>query len=177
MLSDSKEERGVEMILLIECVICCALFTILALRAIYKDPISVIMSYPPAIIKRVEELPQYKDTIKRREKAHIMGKLVAIVVFVFLLAFLAYISGCRTFAATFKHVFLLFFVVNFYDFLVLDWGHFCHSKKVRIPGTEDMVKEYQNPWFHLRGACKGMIIGGFVALLSGGLIQLVLIGG
>ncbi len=165
------------MILLIECVICCALFTILALRAIYKDPISVIMSYPPAIIKRVEELPQYKDTIKRREKAHIMGKLVAIVVFVFLLAFLAYISGCRTFAATFKHVFLLFFVVNFYDFLVLDWGHFCHSKKVRIPGTEDMVKEYQNPWFHLRGACKGMIIGGFVALLSGGVIQLVLIGG
>lgn len=165
------------MVLLIECVICCALFTILALRAIYKDPISVIMSYPPAIIKRVEELPQYKDTIKRREKVHICRKLIAMVVFVVVLAALAYISGCRTFGTTFGHVFILFFVVNFYDFLVLDWGHFCHSKRVRIPGTEDMVKEYEDPWFHLKGACKGTVIGVIVALLSGGLIQLVLIWG
>ena len=162
------------MILLIECVVCCALFTILALRAIYKDPISVIMSYPPAIIKRVEELPQYKDTIKRREKAHVCRKLIAIVVFVVVLAALAYISGCRTFGNTFWHVFILFFVVNFYDFLVLDWGHFCHSKSVRIPGTEDMVKEYENPWFHFWGACKGTVLGLIVALMAGGLIQLVL---
>ena len=165
------------MVFLIECVICCVLFTILALRAIYKDPISVSMSYPPAIIKRVEELPQYKDTIKRREKVHICRKLIAMVVFVVVLAALAYISGCRTFGTTFGHVFILFFVVNFYDFLVLDWGHFCHSKRVRIPGTEDMVKEYEDPWFHLKGACKGTVIGVIVALLSGGLIQLVLIWG
>lgn len=103
------------------------MFTILVLRAIYKDPISVIMSYPPSIVKRVEELPQYKDTIKR--------------------------------------------LVNFYDFLVLDWGHFCHSKKVRIPGTEDMVKEYETPWFHLKGTCKGTVFGVIVALLSGGLVH------
>ena len=159
------------MIILIECVVCCALFTILALRAIYKDPISVIMSYPPAIIKRVEELPQYKDTIKRREKAHVCKKLISIVVFVVALAAFAYFSGCRTFGTVFRHVFILFFVVNFYDFLVLDWGHFCHSKKVRIPGTEDMVKEYETPWFHLKGTCKGTVLGVIVALLSGGLVH------
>lgn len=173
MLSDSKEERGIEMILLIECVICCVLFTILALRAIYKDPISVIMSYPPAIIKRVEELPQYKNTIKRRQKAHICKKLISIVVFAVVLAAFAYFSGCRTFRTTFGHVFILFFVVNVYDFLVLDWGHFCHSKRVRIPGTEDMIKEYQNPWFHFRGACKGTVLGLLIALMAGGWVHFI----
>lgn len=55
-----------------------------------------------------------------------------------LLAIVAYLSGCSGFADTFFHVFMLFFVVNIYDMLVLDWGVFCHSKKLRIPGTEDM---------------------------------------
>ena len=173
MLSDSKEERGVDVILLIECMICCVLFTVFVMWAIYKDPISMIKSYPPAIIKRVEELPQYKDTIKRREKKHAYQKLMAVLVFVIVLAALAYISGCRTFGNTFWHVFILFFVVNVYDFLVLDWGHFCHSKRVRIPGTEDMIKEYQNPWFHFRGACKGTVLGLLIALMAGGWVHFI----
>ncbi len=161
------------MVLLIECVICCVLFTVFVMWAIYKDPISMIKSYPPAIIKRVEELPQYKDTIKSREKKHAYQKLIAVFVFVIVLAALAYFSGCRTFGTTFCHVFLLFFVVNIYDFLVLDWGHFCHSKRVRIPGTEDMIKEYQNPWFHFRGACKGTVLGLLIALMAGGWVHFI----
>lgn len=161
------------MVLLIECVICCVLFTVPVMRVIYKDPISMIKSYPPAIIKRVEELPQYRDTIKKREKAHASQKLIAVLLFVIVLAALAYFSGCRTFGTAFCHVFLLFFVVNIYDFLVLDWGHFCHSKRVRILRTEDMIKEYQNPWFHFRGACKGTVLGLLVALIAGGLVHLI----
>ena len=63
------------MILFIECAVCCLLFTLAILPAQYKDPINMIMSYPPEIIKRVEELPQYKETIKRREKSHIGKKI------------------------------------------------------------------------------------------------------
>ena len=33
------------------------------------------------------------------------------------------------FVDTFIHVFMLFFAVNVYDMLVLDWAIFCHSKK------------------------------------------------
>lgn len=51
--------------------------------------------------------------------------------------------------------------------LVLDIGLFCHSKKLRLPGTEDMDKEYRNPWFHVVGAIKGTAIGAVIALLSG----------
>ena len=53
------------MILFIECIVGCLLFTLIILPAQYKDPIKMIMSYPPKIRKRVEELPQYKDSIKK----------------------------------------------------------------------------------------------------------------
>lgn len=51
---------------------------------------------------------------------------------------------------------------------------FCHSKKLRIPGTEDMDEDYTNYLFHAKGAMKGMVIGVIVALLSGGMILLVI---
>ncbi len=161
------------MILFIECVIACVLFTLMILPAQYKNPIIMIASYPPAIIKRVEQLPQYKGTIKQKEKVHITKKIGGLIFFVFLLAVVAYFSGCKDFASAFFHVFMLFFAVNIYDLVVLDWGIFCHSKKLRIPGTEDMDKEYKNPWFHIRGGVIGTVLGAVVALLSGGIVHLV----
>ena len=65
---------------------------------------------------------------------------------------------------------MLFFVVNIYDMLVLDWGIFCHSKKLRISGTEDMDKDYKDYLFHAKGAMKGTVIGIVVAILSGVII-------
>ena len=94
------------------------------------------------------------------------------VFFVIVLSGIAYLSGCRSFAATFIHVFTLFFVVNIYDMIVLDWGIFCHSKKLRIPGTEDMDKEYKDYLFHAKGACVGIVLCVIVALLSGGIIHI-----
>ncbi|MGG7177409.1 hypothetical protein ACQPU1_07460 [Clostridium paraputrificum] len=65
----------------------------------------------------------------------------------------------------------LFFVVNLYDMLVLDIGLFCHSKKIRLPGTEDMDKEYRSPLHHVIGAVKGTV----VALVAGGMIYFILL--
>lgn len=162
------------MILVIECIILCILFTLIILPAQYKDPINMIMSYPPNIIKRVEQLPQYQESIKEREKKHIGKKIFGVFFFVALLTIVAYFSGCRDFVGTFFHVFMIFFVVNLYDLLVLDWGVFCHSKKVRIPGTEDMEKDYKDYWFHIKGAIVGIMLGIVVALLSGGMIGLLI---
>lgn len=103
------------MILAMECVVLCIAFTLIILPALYKDPMVMIMSYPPNVIKRVEQLPQYAGCIKEREKKHI-------------------------------------------------------SKKLRIPGTEDMVEDYKDYLFHVRGAIKGTVIGIMVAILSGVII-------
>ena len=48
--------------------------------------------------------------------------------------------------------------MNIYDLIVLDWGIFCHSKKLRISGTEDMEKEYKDYMFHARGTCIGIVL-------------------
>ena len=161
------------MILVIKSIILCIIFTLIILPAQYKNPISLIMSYPPNVIKRVEKLPQYKECIKSGEKKHIGKKLFGVVIFSVILAIVAYFSGCRTFIDTFFHVFVLFLVVNLYDMLVLDWGIFCHSKKLRIPGTEDMDEDYKDYLFHARGAAIGTGIGIIVAVLSGVMILVV----
>lgn len=163
------------MLLLIQCIVCCILFTLIIMPPLYKDPFVMIKSYPPAIVRRVEELPQYKDVIKKKEKKHIRKKIFGVLFFVLFLTAVAYFSGCRSFTATFLHVFAIFFAVNIYDMIVLDWGIFCHSKKLRIPGTEDMDKEYKDKWFHARGATIGCLIGLVVALLSGCIVHFALL--
>ncbi len=163
------------MLLAIECVICCIFFTLIIMPAQYKDPLVMIKSYPPAIVRRVESLPQYKDVIATREKKHIRKKIFGVVFFVLFLAGVAYVSGCRTFAETFLHVFTIFLVVNLYDMLVLDWGIFCHSRKLRIPGTEDMDKEYKDKWFHAKGALIGCALGLVVSTLSGCIVHFALL--
>lgn len=161
------------MILFVECVISCAVFTLIILPSLYKDPIKHIMSYPKEIRDRVENLPQYKDVIKVEEKRHLSVKLIAVLIFAIVLAVVAYYSGAKNFKSAYIHVFILFFVVNIYDMIVLDIGLFCHSKRTRIPGTEDMDKEYKNPWHHIRGAVIGIVIGTIVALLSGAIVHII----
>lgn len=160
------------MILIVESIIACIIFSLIILPSLYKDPIKHIMSYPKAIRARVESLPQYKGTITVIEKRHLSIKGLAVLLFSVLFALVAYVSNARTFLAAFVHVFLLFLIVNLYDLFVLDIGLFCHSQKTRIPGTEDMDKEYRNPWHHIRGAGIGILIGTAVSLLSGGLVHI-----
>ncbi len=158
------------MILAIECVILCMLFTLAVLPAQYKDPINMTMSYPPEIRKRVESLPQYKDNIKKRERSHIVTKVVGLFVIAIILAVVAWFSGAKEFRSAFHHVLVLFLSVNIYDLLILDWGIFCHSRKLRISGTEDMDKAYKDYLFHVKGAAKGIAVGIVAAGLSASIV-------
>jgi hypothetical protein len=49
-------------------------------------------------------------------------------------------------------------------------GNRLYSKRVRIPGTEDMVLTYRNPVFHIKGAVKGIVIGVVTALVSASVV-------
>lgn len=154
------------MLLFIECLILCAVFTVLILPAQYKNPLSQFASYPTAIRKRVEEMPQYKEYIKGVERGNWKRKIAGSILLTIILAVIAYLSGCKSFGAAFLHVFVLFLSVNLYDLIVFDLIIFCHSKKLMIPGTEDMTEEYRSPVHHIKGAAKGCIIGTVVALIS-----------
>ena len=56
--------------------------------------------------------------------------------------------------------------MNIYDLIVFDLIIFCHSQKLMIPGTEDMIKEYRSPWHHIKGAIKGIVIGAGGSMLK-----------
>jgi len=61
----------------------------------------------------------------------------------------------------------LWSVVNWFDAIVLDCLWFCHDRHFVIPGTEDMVKDYHDYWFHIKGALIGMVLGCPAALVAG----------
>lgn len=154
------------MLFLIQCVVICAVFSVVILIPVYKNPMSMIASYPPEIRARVESLPQYKDTVKAKEKSHIVRKIAGCLIAVLLLAVLDWYSGAQDFASAFTYSFGIFFVVNLYDLFVLDIGITCHDQRVRIPGTEDMDKEYRKIGHHVKGAVKGTVIGAVASLLA-----------
>ncbi len=161
------------MLLIIQSIIACFIFTILIMPSFYKNPLAHIMSYPPVIRKRIESLPQYKDIIETKKKKHILAKYIFACVLVIILGLIAYFSNARTFSSAFFHVFILFFVVNIYDVIILDIGIFCRSKRAIIPGTEDMIDEYRSPWHHVKGGFIGVLLGAVVSLCSAGFVYLI----
>ncbi|MBP3414107.1 MAG: hypothetical protein J6L81_02770 [Clostridia bacterium] len=57
--------------------------------------------------------------------------------------------------------------------MVLDIGVFAKWKKVRLPGTEDMDKEYaSNAWKSIKDGFFGILIGLPVACLCGVIIAI-----
>ena len=64
---------------------------------------------------------------------------------------LRYVNGCTSFLQAFGTGFLLWTVVNFWDALVLDILWFCHDPHFVLKGTEDMVSDYHDYGFHIKG--------------------------
>ena len=61
----------------------------------------------------------------------------------------------------------LWCVVDWFDAIVLDCLWFCHDKHFVINGTEDMVMDYHDYWFHIKGSLVGMVLAIPAALIAG----------
>ena len=147
------------MILFAECLIGIILFTTIVVPMGIKDPIGVISDYPPAIRKRCIELGLAEDREKRFSAKDIIRKTVAIIVLVALAVFVMLkVNHAETFLQGFGYSMIIWLAITWFDALVLDCIWFCHSKRMRIPGTEDM-KEYKDYMFHIRQSCIGTLIG------------------
>ena len=160
------------MIIVIEGIALCAAFTA-AVYAMSRNPIKTLYNYPPKIQERVKSLEEYKDQIPT-EKNKLATKGVALLLFTFLLSMiLRYINGYTTFLEAFGLGFLLWTIVNLYDAIVLDIIWFCHDPHFVIKGTEDMVEEYHNYWFHIKGFFIGEGLALVVCALAGLVVQFV----
>ena len=161
------------MIIVIESIILCAIFTLMVF-IISRKPIKTLYNYPPKIQERVKKLDEYKDKIPTQENK-IIAKIFASILFLIIICIvLRYINGYVTFKESFVYGFLLWSVVNLYDAIVLDIIWFCHDKHFIFKGTENMVKEYHNYWFHIKGFFIGEALALIICALAGVIIQFVL---
>ena len=161
------------MIIVIESIILCALFTLMVF-IMSRKPINTLYNYPPKIQERVKSLDEYKDKVPKT-KNKVAAKLIASVLFLIIIALiLRLINGYTTFLESFKYGFLLWTVVNLYDALVLDIIWFCHDPHFVLKGTEDMKDEYHNYWFHIKGFFIGEVLALVICSLAGLLVQFVL---
>ena len=160
------------MILIIESVVLCALFTLMV-YIMSRKPIQTLYNYPPKIQERVMSLEEYKDQIPTR-KNKVVAKVGASLMFVVILALiLRFVNGYTTFLEAFGYGFLLWSVVNAYDAIVLDIIWFCHDPHFVFKGTEDMVEEYHNYWFHIKGFFIGEGLALVVCALAGAVVSLM----
>ena len=161
------------MIIIVESIILCLVFTIMV-YVISREPIKTLYNYPPKIQERVKTLDEYKDKIPTEEKK-IAAKIVASIIFLIIICLiLRYINGYTTFVESFGYGFLLWTIVNLYDAIVLDVIWFCHDKHFVFKGTEDMVKEYHNYWFHIKGFFIGEALALIICSLAGLIIHFIL---
>lgn len=161
------------MIIVIECIILCALFTIMV-YIMSRNPIKTLYNYPPKIQERVKSLSEYKDKIPTKNDKILAKSLVSIFIIIIISLILRYINGYTTFKEGFGYGLLIWTIVNIYDALVIDICWFCQSKKFVFKGTEDMTKEYHNYWFHIRESLKGELLALIICSLVGLIIQFIL---
>ena len=145
------------MTFLLESLAACALFTLFVFL-MSRDPVKTIFNYPPAIIERCKSLGLVDDSNRPGGPAFYAKKIVALIIFGVLLGLLVkYVNGCTTFWCG----------VDWFDAFVLDCLWFCHDKHFVIKGTEDMVKDYHDYWFHIKGSLIGMVLAIPAALIAG----------
>ena len=161
------------MIILIESAILCAVFTLMVF-IISRKPINTLYNYPPKIQERVKSLEEYKDSIPT-QKNKISAKLTACVLFVVILALiLRFVNGYTSFLQAFGYGFLLWTVVNLWDAIVLDIIWFCHDPHFVFKGTEDMVEDYHDYLFHIKGFFIGECLALIVCALAGLVVEFIL---
>ena len=160
-------------VILIETVVLSIIFTI-GVVALSKNPIDTVYDMPEPIVNRCLELGLIDETKKAGSPQTRKKKLAAAFLIALVMAFvLFFVNHARNFLQGFLISYLIWTIVDWYDCFVIDWIWVCHSKKLIIPGTEDLTDSYKNYRFHAIASLKGMLIGLPVSLLIGVMVQLV----
>ncbi|MGN0595642.1 MAG: hypothetical protein ACI4I6_10815 [Hominimerdicola sp.] len=165
------------MILIIECIVACLIFGISIVGSTLHNKVAWLHEYSPEVQKRfIEKNPDYVPKEKNKITISlIITKLIVCLIFIIILTGLVYFAGARDFKIGTLYSYIIWFVVNLFDVVVLDIGIFAHWKKVRLSGTEDMDKEYSsNAWKSIKDGIFGIILGVPISCICGFIIMIIL---
>ena len=155
-------------VILVELGIMCFVFFVLVIGLLLISPLTFISDYPPEIQEQYYK-SQNKESVKEQMTlAMKIKKVVALIAFMFIFAWMLHIAGADSFIQGVLLSYLYMLVLFAWDTFFLDWILFANIKRLRLPGTEHMEREYHQKWFHIK-ACIPMIpvfmIGGILSSL------------
>ena len=143
-------------VIVVELLIMFAVFLFLVIGMLLINPVSFISDYPPEIQEKYYKSQNKEAAKEKLNTLMIVKKSIVLVACIFIFAWMLHIAGAETFIQglllTYAYVIALFV----WDTFFLDWVLFANIKKIRLPGTEHMDKEYHQKWFHVK-ACFPMI--------------------
>ena len=159
------------MILLIQCIVGCLLFTLVLIPAA-KNPVKYLSMYPDGVQKAVRGLPQYQN-LPSAKNSKMNATVIQGLAFIVVGVLLCLLARIDSFIGAFVHMYIFFVVINTYDLIVIDWLLFCQKKQFRISGTEHMDKEYKDYFYHFKVFLRGMVLGLVVSFIVAIIIYLI----
>ncbi len=161
------------MILVIEIIAACLLFTVVTIAGTKKDPLSGLHNMPLELQEKVASMPQYEGIKVFHTKNRIVKKIPAMVVFLILFVFMMKLAGAANFKQGFIYTFFLWTVLKLYVVFVLDCIVYAHTPSMWIPGTEDNPQYYQNYRFYISSIPRSLLVGAILSALVGGIVVMI----
>jgi len=152
-------------IIIIETIVMVIAFTAMIIIPLVKNPVWWIHDYPKDIQEKYFETHERVPS-KFFSKTVLIKKSLALVLALFFLTFLIWLTGASTFLQALAVSYGIWLVIDWYDCFFLDWVLFANIKAVRLPGTEHMDKEYHQKTYHFIRSIYGMAIGLIPCLLG-----------
>lgn len=138
------------LVFVIECIIMATAFGVLVFGLLLVSPLSFISDYPPEIQEEYYRSQHKEATKKPLSTIMAVKKISALLVLVLLFAWMAHKTGAATFVQGLLAVYGYMLVLAVFDTCFLDWILFANVRRIRLPGTEHMEKEYHQKWFHVK---------------------------
>ena len=152
-------------VIVVELLIMFLVFAFLVIGLLLINPVTFINDYPPEI-QEIYYKSQNKEAEKEKLTTMIIKKVVALIVFMFLFAWMLHLAGAKTFIQGLLLTYTYAIALFAWDTFFLDWVLFANIKRIRLPGTEHMDKEYHQKWFHVKVCIPMIPVFAVVGVLS-----------
>ena len=159
------------MIFLMECIVACALFTAMLEILCAKRREIFTNDYPPIVTDKLRDRNIVSDTPPPK-KSDILRKGIAVMIYAVLFSLvLRFVNGITTFRNAAVTAYLLWLVVDWYDFLVVDILLAPFDKFYKMAGVSPFEKSAV--WFHCKASMRGMILGLVFAPIVGLIVMFI----
>ena len=155
-------------LVLIECVVLCILFAAVVMTiATHTNPLTWVYNYPPYVVKRCEELHLIEPRTVNKKTVYTKKLIFCVLVGILFGLVMRYVNQITEFLPAALTTYLIWLVVDWFDFLVLDSLWFMNNKSLTIPGTEDLPYPNGTYAFHAMASLRGMLLGVIFAVVAG----------